>query len=75
MKGSRVIHATEAGWTGVNVRQYRDGEGPFLGAARHTLLGGQGEEPDLDFEVRYFEVAPGATPLWSDTLIRMPSWW
>jgi quercetin dioxygenase-like cupin family protein len=59
MSGSRVIHATEAGWPGVNVRRYKDGDGPFLGVVRHTLLGGQGAEPALGFEVRYFEVAPG----------------
>ena len=60
MKGSRVIRATDAGWTGVNVRRYKDGEGSFLGVVRHTLLGGcEGADPALAFEVRYFEVAPG----------------
>ena len=59
MSGSRVIHATDAGWAGVDARRYKDGEGPFFGVVRHTLLGGRGAEPHLAFEVRYFEVAPG----------------
>ena len=53
------MRATDAGWTGVNPRRYKDGDGPFLGVVHHTLLGGRGAEPDLAFEVRYFEVAPG----------------
>ena len=59
MSGSRVIHATDSGWAGVDPRRYKDGEGPFFGVARHTLLGARGAEPDLAFEVRYFEVARG----------------
>ncbi len=59
MSGSFVIRGTDAGWTGVDVRRYKDGTGPFLGVVRHTLLGGPGAESDLAFEVRYFEVAPG----------------
>jgi quercetin dioxygenase-like cupin family protein len=59
MSGSRVIHAIDDGWAEVDVRRYKDRGGPFLDVVRHTLLGGPGAEPDLAFEVRYFEVAPG----------------
>jgi len=59
MNGSFVIKATDTGWAGVDERRYKDGTGPFLGVVRHTLLGGRGAQPDLAFEVRYFEVAPG----------------
>ena len=59
MSASRVIHATDVGWADVDARRYKDGDGPFQGVVRHTLLGGTGAEPDLAFEVRYFEVAPG----------------
>ncbi len=62
MSSSRVIRRTEAGWTDVEPRGYKDAaEGPFLHVVRHTLLGARGTrlEPDLSFEVRYFEVGPG----------------
>ncbi len=59
MSESRVIHATDSGWAGVDARRYKDGAGPFRDVVRHTLLGGMSREPDLAFEVRYFEVAPG----------------
>ncbi len=59
MSGSRVIHATDDGWADVDARSYKDGDGAFLDVVRHTLLGGRSAEPDLAFEFRYFEVAPG----------------
>lgn len=59
MSGSFVIRGKDAGWTGVAAKRYKDGDGPFLGVVRHTLLGGGASESDLTFEVRYFEVAPG----------------
>lgn len=60
MSGSRVIRYGGGGWVGVDPRRYKDaGEGPFLGVVRHTLLAHEPSSPDLRFEVRYFEVAPG----------------
>ena len=64
MTESRVIRSAAAGWAGVEPARYKEeGEGPgcFLGATRHTLLGAarQGMEDALDFELRYFELAPG----------------
>ena len=64
MTESRVIRSAAAGWTGVEPARYKEeaeGPGCFVGATRHTLLGaapaGPGEA--LDFELRYFELAPG----------------
>jgi quercetin dioxygenase-like cupin family protein len=59
MSESRVVHATSDGWAEVEPRPYKDGTGPFKGVVRHTLLGGRDGEPDLSFQVRYFEVSPG----------------
>lgn len=59
MSGSRIVPAAEGGWAGVEPRAYKEGEGPFLGVVRHTLLGGRGGDDQLAFEVRYFEVEPG----------------
>ncbi len=64
MTESRVIRSGAAGWAGVEPARYKDeaeGAGCFLGATRHTLLGAAREGPGaaLDFELRYFELAPG----------------
>ena len=64
MSRSRVIRSAASGWTGVEPARYKEeGEGPgcYLGATRHTLLGAAADGPGaaLDFEVRYFELAPG----------------
>lgn len=64
MTGSRVIRSAAAGWVGVEPARYKEeseGPGCFLGATRHTLLGAAAEGPGaaLDFELRYFELAPG----------------
>ena len=60
MSDSRVIRAAgDDGWAGIEPRAYRDGEGPFHGVVRHTLLGGRDASDALDFELRYFEVEPG----------------
>ena len=64
MTGSRVIRRAAAGWAGVEPARYKEeGQGPgcFLGATRHTLLGAATDGPGaaLDFELRYFELAPG----------------
>ena len=61
MTESRVIRHTGVGWEGIEPRAYRDGDGPFLGVIRHTLLGDRSSEldRDLSFELRYFELEPG----------------
>jgi quercetin dioxygenase-like cupin family protein len=59
MSGSRVIHQTGVGWAGVEPLRYKDDGGPFRGVVRHTLLAHGRSAPELDFELRYFEVAPG----------------
>ncbi len=61
MSGSRVIRHTGSEWAGVERRRYKDDPGAYLGVVRHTLLGDRDSEldPDLSFEVRYFELEPG----------------
>ena len=64
MTGSRIIRKRADGWSGVTPGRYmdeREGSACFLGATRHTLLGGSPDRPGdvLNFEVRYFELEPG----------------
>lgn len=64
MTESRVIRSAAAGWEGVEPARYKaeaERAGCFLGATRHTLLTAAREGPEaaLDFELRYFELAPG----------------
>lgn len=63
MTRSRVIRGVAGEWAGIEPRRYKqEGETVrFLDVTRHTLLGaGRGGAADsLNFEVRYFEVAPG----------------
>lgn len=42
-------------WEGFDVLPYKDVEGSHRGVCRQNLL----KEADTEFEVRYFEVAPG----------------
>ena len=43
-------------WDGVELRAYKDGStSPFRGVSRQTLA----SDPNLDAELRYFEVEPG----------------
>lgn len=42
-------------WEGIEVLPYKDVEGSHRGVSRQNLL----KEADTEFEVRYFEVAPG----------------
>lgn len=42
-------------WEGFDVLPYKDVEGSHRGVSRQNLL----KEANTDFEVRYFEVAPG----------------
>lgn len=42
-------------WEGFDVLPYKDVEGSHRGVVRQNLL----KEADTEFEVRYFEVAPG----------------
>ena len=61
MSASRVIRHTGSEWDGVERRRYKDDVGSYLGVVRHTLLGDRDSEldPDLSFEMRYFELEPG----------------
>ena len=64
MSRSRVIHGVAGDWADVEPRRYKDRVREFVrfrDVTRHTLLGGGpgGAEAGLNFELRYFEVAPG----------------
>lgn len=60
---SRVVPGRGATWPGVPVREYKDRPELFRDVTRRVLLGGgapgAAEGDGLDFELRYFEVAPG----------------
>lgn len=59
MSNSKVLCCGDFRWDGIQLRPYKDEPGRYAGVTRQTLLGqGMGEEP-LNFELRYFEVAPG----------------
>jgi len=59
MTRSRVIRETAFRWQGVEPHAYKDVAAHHRGVTRHTLLGGEGRDPALDIETRYFEVEPG----------------
>lgn len=63
MSESRVIRGDAGDWAEVEPRRYKDREDGFArfrGVTRHTLLGdGSRRAAGLNFELRYFEVAPG----------------
>ncbi len=64
MSRSRVIRGGAGDWADVEPSRYKDQEGEFArfrDVTRHTLLGAgpDGPEAGLNFELRYFEVAPG----------------
>jgi len=54
----RVIRCRDFRWSGVPVREYKDDPRLYRDVARQVLLGGAGQ-PDVNFEMRYFEVQPG----------------
>jgi mannose-6-phosphate isomerase-like protein (cupin superfamily) len=59
---SRVISATQRGWSGVEIEGYRPGV-PDVGVERHTIVGarkGDPSEAGPAMELRYFELQPGA---------------
>lgn len=63
-KGSRVHRHQPAGgpaephaWRGVAVQEYKLAADHHCGVLRSVLVGGNGEQ--TQFEVRYFEIAPG----------------
>lgn len=61
MEQRSVIRRTAEGWEGVEREGYVPGD--VTKVVRHTLVGGRketGAEPGPTFEVRYFEVPPGA---------------
>lgn len=44
-------------WSGVRREAYKKDDGSWADVVRHTLIGAKGE--GTDFNLRYFEVAPG----------------
>lgn len=55
---SRVVHGGGLAWPAVSQELYKQEEASFCEVNRRLLLGAAvGDE--LDFELRYFEVAPG----------------
>ncbi len=52
---SKVIKSDDFRWESVPRKQYKDTPGSYEGVHRYTLLG---EEEELNFETRYFEVSP-----------------
>ncbi len=55
----KVIRSDGFRWQGVEERAYKSVDDSHSGVTRHLLLGGQLDEAALQFETRYFEVAPG----------------
>ena len=50
-----IIRFRDGTWQGLDVLPYKDVEGSHQGVVRQNLL----KEAQTEFEVRYFEVAPG----------------
>ncbi len=56
---SKVIKSENYRWEGVSRRDYKTEDTTFKDVHRYTLLGPRDDEQALNFETRYFEVAPG----------------
>jgi len=55
---SRVVKSGGTGWSAVAPQAYKSDTESYCEVTRRVLLGGA-EGDDLQFELRYFEVAPG----------------
>ena len=55
----KVIRSDGNRWKGVPGRQYKSADASHVGVTRYALLGRRPDEAALQFETRYFEVAPG----------------
>lgn len=56
---SKVIKCRDYRWESIERKSYKDKPGSYEGVSRYTLLGEAGDEQQLNFQTRYFEVAPG----------------
>lgn len=56
---SKVITCEDFQWKSVARRTYKDTPGSFEGVSRYSILGEGEDEQQLNFQTRYFEVAPG----------------
>ncbi len=56
---SKVIRCEDYRWESVNRKKYKDTPGSYEGVSRYSLLGEGNDEQQLNFQTRYFEVAPG----------------
>ncbi len=56
-KKSKVLKAHNYSWKDVSKKEYKTDTQNFKDIHRFTLLGD--EYPDLNFQTRYFEIAPG----------------
>ena len=55
---SRIVKSGGAGWSAVAPQAYKADGASYCEVTRRVLLGGS-EGDELEFELRYFEVAPG----------------
>lgn len=56
---SKVIKCCDYQWKSIERKSYKDKPGSYEGVSRYALLGEGGDEQQLNFQTRYFEVAPG----------------
>ncbi|HKL17436.1 MAG TPA: cupin domain-containing protein [Halalkalibaculum sp.] len=56
---SKVIKSSDYRWSSVSRKEYKDSPGCYEGVSRYSLLGEGGDEQELNFQTRYFEVKPG----------------
>lgn len=56
---SKVVRAKGFRWVDVPIRVYKESDDLYKDVTRQTLLGNGDAERSLNFEMRYFEIAPG----------------
>jgi len=56
---SKVIKCSDYQWANVPREEYKDDASCYKGVHRYSLLGEKEDEQQLNFQTRYFEVAPG----------------
>lgn len=56
---SKVIKSKNYKWDSVPQKSYKDTPGCYEGVHRYSLLGEGGDEHELNFQTRYFEVKAG----------------
>ena len=55
---SKVIKCSDYKWKSVPQKAYKDDNSCYKGVHRYSLLGEQDDEQQLNFQTRYFEIAP-----------------